>query len=230
MPPSGMLIIPGVRAEMTFCKGLLDKLGLQFDALQMGKYKGAAEPFTRSEMSKPLRESLEALVDDTYQDLVATIVADRHMKDYKAKTLLDQGLFTAAAAQKAGLVDEVLYADQLQDAIRKDLKAERRGSQGQLQEEAHRHRLLRHLGNDEAVGPVDGREGARRRRASARRSPWSTPWGPSWKARAAATCSAPRPSARPHWLQPCRRRPTTPKWRPSCCGSTAPADRPRPAT
>ena len=44
MPPSGMLIIPGVRAEITFYKGLLDKLGLQFDALQMGKYKGAAEP------------------------------------------------------------------------------------------------------------------------------------------------------------------------------------------
>ena len=60
MPPSGMLIVPGVRAEVTFYKGLLDKLGLQFDALQMGKYKGAAEPLTRNEMSKPLRESLEA--------------------------------------------------------------------------------------------------------------------------------------------------------------------------
>ena len=29
MPPSGMLIVPGVRAEITFYKGLLDKLGLQ---------------------------------------------------------------------------------------------------------------------------------------------------------------------------------------------------------
>ena len=44
MPPSGMLIVPGVRAEVTFYKGLLDKLGLEFDALQMGKFKGAAEP------------------------------------------------------------------------------------------------------------------------------------------------------------------------------------------
>jgi protease-4 len=123
MPPSGMLIVPGVRAEITFYKGLLDKLGLQFDALQMGKYKGAAEPLTRNAMSKPLRESLEALVDDTYEDLVTTIAADRHMKDYQVKTLLDQGLFTAAAAKKAGLVDEVLYADQLQDAIKRALKA-----------------------------------------------------------------------------------------------------------
>ena len=124
MPPSGMLIIPGVRAEVTFYKGLLDKLGLQFDALQMGKYKGAVEPMTRNEMSKPLRESFDALVDDIYDDLVATIGADRHMKDYKVKTLLDQGLFTAAAAQKAGLIDDVLYADQVQDAIKTALKTE----------------------------------------------------------------------------------------------------------
>ena len=124
MPPSGMLIIPGVRAEVTFYKGLLDKLGLQFDALQMGKYKGAVEPLTRNEMSKPLRESFDALVDDIYDDLVTTLSVDRHMKDYKVKTLLDQGLFTAAAAQKAGLIDEVLYTDQVQDAIKVALKTE----------------------------------------------------------------------------------------------------------
>ncbi len=123
MPPSGMLIVPGVRAEITFFKGLLDKLGLQFDALQMGKYKGAAEPLTRNAMSQPLRESLDALVDDTYENLVATIAADRRLKDYQVKTLVDQGLFTAAAAKKAGMIDDVLYADQLQDAIKKALQA-----------------------------------------------------------------------------------------------------------
>ena len=39
MPPCGVLIVPGVRAEITFFKGLLDKLGLEFDVLKMGKYK-----------------------------------------------------------------------------------------------------------------------------------------------------------------------------------------------
>ena len=125
MPPSGMLIVPGVRAEVTFFKGLLDKVGLEFDALQMGKFKGAAEPYTRNEMSKPLRESFDALVDDTYEDEVATIAADRRLKDYQVKTLLDQGLFTAAAAKKAGLIDDVLYADQLREAIKKELKVEK---------------------------------------------------------------------------------------------------------
>ena len=76
MPPSGMLVVPGVRMEVTFYKGLLDKLGLKFDGLQMGKYKGAAEPLARSDMSKPLRESLDALVGDVYENMIATIAAD----------------------------------------------------------------------------------------------------------------------------------------------------------
>ncbi len=122
MPPPGVLLIPGVRAEVTFFKGLLDKLGLQFDVLKMGKYKGAAEPFTRKEMSAPLRESYEALVEDNYQDLLGVIAADRHLKDYQVKTYVDRGLFTAEDAKKAGLIDDVLYTDQLEEAIKKDLK------------------------------------------------------------------------------------------------------------
>ncbi len=125
MPPSGVLIVPGVRAEVTFYKGLLDKLGIQFDMMQMGKYKGATEPFTRTNMSPPLRESMEAVVDDAYEDLAASIAAGRGMKDYRVKTLLDQGLFTAAAARKAGLIDQVVYADQFRQSLAKKLKADK---------------------------------------------------------------------------------------------------------
>jgi protease-4 len=124
MPPSGVLIMPGVGAQVTFYKGLLDKLGIQFDMMQMGKYKGAAEPFTRTNMSPPLRESLEALVDDVYEDMATSIAAGRGMKDYQVKTLLDQGLFTAAAARRAGLIDQVAYADEYRDSLRRKLKTQ----------------------------------------------------------------------------------------------------------
>ncbi len=125
MPESGTLILPGVRAEMTFYKGLLDKLGVQFQMLQMGKYKGAAEPYSRSEMSEPLRESLDALVDDAYESLVETVAADRGLKDYQVKTLLDVGLFTARAARQAGLVDEIVYADQVEQRLARELEADK---------------------------------------------------------------------------------------------------------
>ena len=111
--------------EMTFYKGLLDKLGLKFDALRMGKYKGFVEPMSRENMSAPLRESLQSIVDDVYDDMIATIAKDRRLPDYQVKSLVDQGLFTATAAQEAGLIDEVLYADQFEESLRKRLKADR---------------------------------------------------------------------------------------------------------
>jgi len=55
---------------------------------------------------------------------VATIAADRGMKDLQGQDAVDQGLFTAAAAKKAGLIDDVLYADQFQEAIKRALKIE----------------------------------------------------------------------------------------------------------
>jgi protease-4 len=124
MPESGTLIISGVRAEMMFYKGLLDKIGVEFDALKMGKYKGALEPFTRREMSQPLRESLEALVDDFYNEMIAAMAADRHMSDVVVKSLMDHGLFTAEGAKNAGLIDQVLYADQFEQRLQKKLNAE----------------------------------------------------------------------------------------------------------
>ncbi len=125
MPSSGMLVMPGVRMEVTFYKGLLDKLGLKFNALQMGKFKGAAEPLARSDMSKPLRKSLDALVGNVYEDMIATIATDRHLTNDRLKSLLDLGLFTAADAKRTGLVDDVLYSDQIEEALKQHLKAEK---------------------------------------------------------------------------------------------------------
>ncbi|MGW8257497.1 MAG: signal peptide peptidase SppA [Thermoguttaceae bacterium] len=118
MPESGMLIIPGVRLEMMFFKGFLDKIGVEFDDLKMGKYKGALEPFTRRDMSQPLRESLEELTDDSYEDLIATIGADRGINKLVVQSLMDHGLFTAAAAKQACLIDQVSYDDQLRKKLR----------------------------------------------------------------------------------------------------------------
>ena len=124
MPESGTLIIPGVRAEMMFFKGFLDKIGVEFDALKMGKYKGALEPFMRRDMSPPLRESLESLVDDFYNEMARAIAADRKTNDLMVKSLMDHGFFTAEGAKKAGLIDQVLYSDQFEERLQKKLGAE----------------------------------------------------------------------------------------------------------
>ncbi len=128
MPESGWLMLNGLRMEMTFYKDLFEKVGVKADMLQMGDFKGAAEPFTRSGMSKELRQQLETVLDDYYEkSLIGTIIQSRPAKKLtqaEVKKIIDEGPYTAKAARARGLIDEVAYVDQFQEDIKKSLQAQ----------------------------------------------------------------------------------------------------------
>jgi protease-4 len=126
VPEQGWLFLDGMRAEISFYKNLLDKIGVQADMLQMGNFKGAAEPMTRDKMSDDYRAQLTRVLEDMYEhDYVGVIAASRKGLDAaKVKKLIDQGPFSAKEARAAGLVDHVAYFDDLKDKLKKPLKAE----------------------------------------------------------------------------------------------------------
>ncbi len=124
MPESGVILVPGVRAEVTFYAGLLEKLGIEADMMQVGDFKGAAEPLTRKSMSKEFRQQYQSLIDDLYDQLVDTIAKDRKLPGNKVKQLIDTGLFTASNAKKAGLIDMVAYDDATAPRLAKQLDVE----------------------------------------------------------------------------------------------------------
>src|SRR5262249_8790430 len=70
LPESGTLMLTGLRAEVTFYKDLFDKIGVKADMLQMGAYKGAAEPYSRSSMSKEVRSQYELVLDGFYEQCI----------------------------------------------------------------------------------------------------------------------------------------------------------------
>jgi protease-4 len=124
MPESGMVMLPGVHAEATFYKNLLEKLGIRADFIHMGAYKGAAEPLTREEFSEPVRENMTSLIDSLYDDMVTTIVKDRPLSVSQAKEVIDRGLLTATQAKEAGLIDRIAYPDTLRDDLAKTYDAQ----------------------------------------------------------------------------------------------------------
>jgi protease-4 len=128
LPESAWLMLIGLNGSMSFYRDLFDKIGVQADMLQMGDFKGAAEPYTRSSMSKELRQQLESLLADLYdRGLVELIVQSRSGKQWTAeqvKKLIDQGPYTARAALSAGLIDRVAYAHEYQAAIQKMMGTE----------------------------------------------------------------------------------------------------------
>jgi protease-4 len=129
MPQSGTLMLTGIRLEATFFKDLLDKLGIKADMLQMGAYKGAAEPFTRSSMSKDFRSQLEKVVGDYYEHSIVETIADsrsgQKLTPDRVKALIDEAPFTVRAAHEAGLIDHITYLDGIPAAVKDELKADK---------------------------------------------------------------------------------------------------------
>ena len=116
--PAGMVGLTGLRAEVMFYRGLLDKLEVKADMYAVGKYKSAIEPYMRDSMSEAQREAMNAILDDLYAQQVEMIANGRGEIDVAlAANLIDQGPFTAEEAHQAKLVDALQYYDELVQSI-----------------------------------------------------------------------------------------------------------------
>lgn len=103
----GMVMVPGTGAAPIYLKNALDKLGVQADFLQMGAYKGAAEPLTRSQPSPEMQETYQAILDQGYETLVAGMTEGRGVARDTAVELIDESLFYGEQAIANKLVDAV---------------------------------------------------------------------------------------------------------------------------
>jgi protease IV len=128
MPAPGWLMLVGTRTEIMFYKDLLELLGIRADFLQMGVFKFAAEPFIRNNMSKEARSQYNLVLDDFFTNCYIGSIA-RSRKGKKNMTpdalikLIDEGPFTAQKALKVGLIDEIVYYDDIEGIIKKSLGA-----------------------------------------------------------------------------------------------------------
>jgi protease-4 len=103
--PAGAVDTVGIAAQLIFAKGLLDKINVHADFLQVGKFKGASEPFTREGSSPEARQSLEAALGGLRAAWVAGIVHGRGKPELAG--LLEDGPFAPDDAKGKGLVDDV---------------------------------------------------------------------------------------------------------------------------
>lgn len=122
--PSDVLMLKGMRAEMMYFKGTLDKLGVEVQIAHAGKYKDFGDMFTRTSMSPETREVLTSVLDDLYGRLAAGIAKGRKKSTAEVLALMDQGPFLATQARDKGLVDELRFEDQLFGELKTKLGAD----------------------------------------------------------------------------------------------------------
>jgi protease-4 len=121
MPESGWLMLKGLAAEVTFYKALFDKVGVKAETIQVGDYKGAGEPYSRTAMSPAFREEIGSVLDDTYAMMAEAIAARQGITTDDARALIDGGPYTPDAARKLGLINRVAYPDRVEAEVARGL-------------------------------------------------------------------------------------------------------------
>ncbi len=122
MPESGCLMIKGLAAEVTFYKAMFDKVGVTAETVQVGEFKGAGEPYSRTAMSGRFREELTAVLNDNYTMMAEAIASRQGITVADAKTLIEDGPYTPHGARKVGLINRVAYEDQVSAELAQGLR------------------------------------------------------------------------------------------------------------
>ena len=120
MPPAGYMVFTGMGGSANFIKKTLDKLGIKPNLHQIREYKSAAEMMTRTESSPEAREMRQWMADEMWDMQIGAISEDRKLSEEKIVELMRHALFTPKEAAEAGLIDRVLYWDELENRLKGD--------------------------------------------------------------------------------------------------------------
>ena len=124
MLEGGEIMMPGVGLEAMFAKGLLDKVGVKADYIQIGEYKGADEQYTRTDASEQLKGEMNKLAEAMYEQIVDSISLARNISKEQVRGIIDEAMINGTAAKQRGLVDHLIDQDGLRDLMSDEFVAD----------------------------------------------------------------------------------------------------------
>ena len=116
--PVGEVGLTGLSAHTVFIRRTLDIFGIDPQFAHIGRYKSSSEMYDRDDMSDSQREELDFVLDELFDEFVFGIADGRGYIDAQVRELIDDGPFNAADAYSAGLVDSLVYEDELEDVLK----------------------------------------------------------------------------------------------------------------
>ena len=118
--PEGGMDWSGLAFNLTFYKGLLDKLDLHAEVFRptVCKYKSAVEPYILDRMSDANRLQMQELVNSIWGTLVRAVSDARGISPEELNRMADNlEVVLPEDALEKGLVDGLLYEDQMNDVF-----------------------------------------------------------------------------------------------------------------
>jgi len=135
LSPAGQVGAVGIAAQLLYANSLLERLHVRVDFLQVGKYKGAEETFTRDGPSPEARASLEGALRALRAAWLEDIAQGRGKPELAE--VIEDGPFTPEEAKQKGLVDELGYADEAREDAKKAAGVEKVVTRFGAREEAN---------------------------------------------------------------------------------------------
>lgn len=116
--PQGSIEWQGLRSEIMFFRGTLEKLGVEPIVIRHGKYKSAVEPFTNDRMSTENRQQLQQLVEGIWQNILNDITATRKISKNTLQFIANQLLaYNPDSCYRLGLIDSLAYQDDMKKIL-----------------------------------------------------------------------------------------------------------------
>jgi len=124
--PEGDVEFNGLSANLSFFKGTFEKLGIEPQIFRVGDFKSAVEPFLRDDMSDANRLQMLSILGSLNDNMLMNVAESRMidievLKEISAQMKVRDG----ADALEMGLIDGLLYYDQLQEELMKQVEVER---------------------------------------------------------------------------------------------------------
>ena len=102
------LLLDGLKAELLFFTGTLEKLGISFQAAQWSAWKSGVEPFTRLGASPEYKEQIDMILDGVYAAYTGYVTAQREIPMETYENIINKKtVLSADEAMKLKVVDEV---------------------------------------------------------------------------------------------------------------------------
>lgn len=122
--PQGMLELKGLSSQTMFLKNTLDKLGIEMQIVKVGTFKSAVEPLVNTKMSDANRLQVTVFMNSIWNTILKEVSASRKIPIEKLNMYADEMMMfqPTEKSKQYGLVDSLVYVDQVDSIIRKYAK------------------------------------------------------------------------------------------------------------
>ena len=119
--PGGSLGLNGISITIPYLKDLLDTLGVEVVNFRSHDFKTAGNILSETSMTEAEREMYDRMLSDLYEEMVSAISIGRKIEQQKVEIIIDDGpYFIAQKCLDNGLVDGLIYEDEIDDKLEED--------------------------------------------------------------------------------------------------------------